>query len=111
MRAKPYANDLKPVSDIDILLAKIGSQWLAGGTLKAFFGAKDTHVLSTALLNSPSLQSEPDNHKVCFTAFTFNEDEKDGPLIKALGVAARAVSVRMFMDASQSLRGKTKRQA
>ena len=49
--------------------------------------------------------------KVDFTAFTFNEDEKENPLIEALCAAAQIVAVRVWIDARQSLRGRTKRQA
>ena len=45
------------------------------------------------------------------TAFTFGEDDTGGPLIQALGRAARFVTVQVFVDERETLRGKTKRQA
>ena len=66
------------MSDIDILMRQIGSECLAGGELKALMGARETHVLSAALLESTK-------EDVFFAAFTSGEDEQSAPLIKALG--------------------------
>ena len=45
---------------------------------------------------------------VNFTAFTFNVDERENPLIEALCAATLIVTVRVWIDARQNLRGRTK---
>ena len=89
------------------IFRRLAPSIFAGGTLKALLGGKDCHLVSYALLQAVTRLTR----KVDFTAFTFNEDEKENLLIEALCAAAQIVAVRVWIDARQSLRGRTRRQA
>ena len=108
-RAKPFASDgyipPKSTSALDILLAQPEFLECAiGGVIKGLMTGRQAHILAAALLSEPK-------ESVCLTAYTFGEDEPAGPLIQALGRAARFVTVRVLADERETLRGKTKRQA
>ena len=109
LRAKPFASDgyvpPKPQTALDILLAQPEFLECAiGGVIKGLMTGRQAHILSAALLSDPK-------ESVCMTAYTFGEDDAGGPLIQALGRAARFVAVRVLVDERETLRGKTKRQA